>query len=177
MGYEWLKLYSHGILRGSIVAQMTLEEQMVWVKLLCFASECRDRGIIRRARGIPFKREDLARHLGITEELLNITIEKCIKDENADDPNTRIMILSDGSLAIANWEKYQGTPPRERKNNSSVPLDSEDRKKSQELAATKLGYLQPGAAQKGIERRETEERLKQHSEKGGLKCQVISRGN
>ena len=163
MGYEWFKLYSHGILRGSIIAQMSLEEQMCWVKLLSFASECRNRGIIQRARGIPFERADLAHQIGVTELLLNTTIEKCLKDENADDARTRIMILEDGSIQIANWEKYQGTPDRVKpvgKKDDDVPLDAEDKKKSQELAATKLGYLQPDAAQKGIERRQTEEEMK-----------------
>lgn len=115
MGYNWLKLYSNGILRGSIVVQLSLEEQMTWIKLLCFASECRDRGIIRRAKGIPFEREQLAHHLGIPELLLNTTIEKCIKDENADDASTRIMVLPDGSLQIGNWELYQGSPEKRTK--------------------------------------------------------------
>ena len=160
MGYDWLKLYSHGILRGSIIAQMTLEEQMVWVKLLCFASECRDRGKIRRAKGIPFEREDLARLIGVSGALLNITIEKCVQDENADDPNTRIMILSDGSLEIANWERYQGTLPRDRKNSQQVPLSLEDRQAAQQATAAKLGYLQPDAAERGMTARRFEDSKK-----------------
>ena len=167
MGYDWLKLYSHGVLRGSIVAQMSLEEQMVWIKLLCFASECRDRGIIRRAKGIPFEREDLARLLGIPEYLLTSTIEKCIKDENADDPFTRIMILPDGSLRIANWEKYQGTKSKNSKNPQDVPLSQEDKESAQKAAAAKLGYLQPEAAGRGAEIRRYEDSIKTNSDKSG----------
>ena len=162
MGLEWFKLYSHGILRGSIVAQMTLEEQMVWVKLLCFASECRDRGIIRRAKGIPFEREDLARLLGIPEFLLSSTIEKCIKDENADDPLTRIMILPDGSLQIANWERYQRKRTSRNSNQpqDDTPVSEEDKQAAQQAAAAKLAFLQPEAAKRGIDIRETDDRFK-----------------
>jgi hypothetical protein len=112
MSYEWLKLYSRGILHGSIVKQMSLEEQMVWIKLLCFASESRERGVIRHAKGIPYEREELARVLGISEFLLNTTIDKCIKDVNFDDARTRIMIGDDGSIHITNWERYQEKPPK-----------------------------------------------------------------
>lgn len=157
MGYEWLKLYSHGILRGSIVAQMSLEEQMTWVKLLCFASECRDRGIIRRAKGIPFEREQLAHQIGVTELLLNTTIEKCVQDENADDCSTRIVILPDGSLQIANWEKYQGKPTK--KDKAQIPLSPEDKEADQQAKAAKFGYLQPEAAKRGITAREFEEAI------------------
>ena len=159
MGFDWLKLYSHGILRGSIAVQMSLEQQMVWVKILCFASECRDRGIIRRAKGIPYEREDLARLIGVDEELLNSTVAICINDENADDPTTRIEIMPDGSLKIANWEKYQGSPPR-KKTNNDAPLSPEDLNAAQQAAAAKLSYLQPDAAERGLTARRFEDSIK-----------------
>tara|TARA_Y100000310_G_C20676615_1_gene813440 strand:+ start:468 stop:977 length:510 start_codon:yes stop_codon:yes gene_type:complete len=108
MPYQWFKLNSYGVLRGSIVAQLTLEEQMVWIKLLAFASEQRNRGIIQRAVGIPWGMKELADQLQIPEYLLLSTIEKCMEDENAGDPTkTRIMMLPDGSISITNWHKYQ----------------------------------------------------------------------
>ncbi len=108
---DWIKLSTYGILRGSIVAQLSLEEQAIWVKLLAFAGEQRDRGIIRRSKGIPYSMADLASQLTVPEYLLISTIEKCTEDGNAEDPSlTRIMILDDGSILIGNWAKYQNRP-------------------------------------------------------------------
>ena len=147
MSYDWFKLYSGGILRGSIVAQCSFEEQLCWVKLLAFASECRDRGIIRRAKGIPFERADLAHQIGMPEMVLHSTIEKCVKDENADDARTRIMILEDGSLQIANWEKYQRVkPPPEVQPAQANSLSRkkgrpQDNKDENKYTSGKLGHM------------------------------------
>jgi hypothetical protein len=107
MGYDWFKMHSRGWLTGSIRAQLTPAERSVWADLLAMANESRVRGIVCRAKGIPYTREYIAGFLGITVELLNSTIDKCLKDENADDPNTRIMMDETGCIRIANWEIYQ----------------------------------------------------------------------
>jgi hypothetical protein len=107
MGFEKFFINSKGWLTGSIRAQLTPAERSVWADLLALANESRFRGIICRAKGIPYQREFLATLLEIPIELLNSTIDKCIKDENADDPNTRIMIDEDGCIIITNWDKYQ----------------------------------------------------------------------
>ena len=137
MGYDWFKLYTGGVLRGTIVATMSYEEQLCWIRLLAFASECRDRGIIRRAKGLPFERKDLAGHIGMPEFLVNTTIEKCIKDENADDARTRIMILPDGSLQIANWEKYQSKPDKTQAKEEAI-ANAVDTKRLKEQAVEAL---------------------------------------
>jgi len=108
--YEWFKVNSKGWLTGSIRAQMSPEERGVWADLLALANESRTRGIIQRANGIPYEREYIASLLGVSVDLLNSTIEKCVNDVNADDPNTRIMINEYGAIVIANWEKYQAKP-------------------------------------------------------------------
>ena len=115
MPNEWFKVYSKGWLTGSIRAQLTPAERSVWADLLAMASESRVRGVICRARGIPYTREYIASFLEIPIELLNSTIEKCSKDENADDPTTRIMFDGSGCIIIANWEKYQSKPTKPEK--------------------------------------------------------------
>lgn len=109
---DWIKLTTYGILRGSIITQLTLEERATWVSLLCYAGEQRDRGIIRRAKGIPYTREEIAIAIHVPLDVLNSTISKCMEDENADDPRTRIVFGEDKSLVISNWEKYQSKPEK-----------------------------------------------------------------
>jgi len=115
-GYDWFKLHSKGWLTGSIRQQLTAEERSVWADLLAMANECRTRGVIARAQGIPYSREYLANHFGVSQELLNSTIEKCRADAN--DPGRsireghRIEVLEDGTIVITNWEQYQAVPLR-----------------------------------------------------------------
>ena len=107
MAFDKFFINSKGWLTGSIRAQLTPAERGVWADLLALANESRFRGVICRAKGIPYTREYLAQYLEIPLELLNTTIYKCVKDENADDPRTRIMIDESGCIVITNWDKYQ----------------------------------------------------------------------
>ena len=114
MSYEWFKMHSKGWLDGSIRQQLTIEERSVWADLLAFANECNERGVIARAKGIPFAREYLAARFDIPVELLNSTIAKCQADENDTSSGMpeghRIEISEDGTIVIANWERYQAIP-------------------------------------------------------------------
>ena len=112
VAYPYFRLYSKGWLEGSIRQQLTIEERSVFADLLAFANECRERGVIARAPGIPFPRQYLADRFGVSLELLNSTIEKCSKDSNDPErhskPGHRIEVLPDGTLVITNWAEYQG---------------------------------------------------------------------
>lgn len=114
MAYEWFKMHSKGWLDGSIRQQLTVEERSVWADLLAFANECRERGTIARAKGIPFTREYLAARFDISVDLLNSTIAKCQADKNdtaAGMPDgNRLDVLEDGTMVISNWERYQAVP-------------------------------------------------------------------
>lgn len=114
MAYEWFKMHSKGWLDGSIRQQLTMEERSVWADLLAFANENRQRGVIARAKGIPFTREALAARFDVPVEILNSTIAKCEADKN--DPEggmpdgNRLEVQDDGTLVISNWERYQAVP-------------------------------------------------------------------
>ncbi len=110
--YPWFKIYSKGWLTGTIRATLTPAERGVWADLLALASESRVRGVICRAKGIPYEREYLAQLLAIPVELLNSTIYKCSQDENADDPRARIVFDNSECLVVSNWDKYQAVPDR-----------------------------------------------------------------
>ena len=110
---DWVKIHTSGWLRGSIRAQLTPAERSVWADLLALAGENRveeRRGIIERAKGIPYTREKLAELLDIDVDLLNSTIYKCVSDENADDTTARLLLYPDETLEIGNWHKYQDVP-------------------------------------------------------------------
>lgn len=130
---EWVKIYTNGWLRGSIRAQLTPAERSVWADLIALAGENRKderRGIVEIAKGIPYTREKLASVLDIPVDLLNSTIEKCVKDENADNPTTRLVIMDDGALQIGNFDYYQKVPERiNRKREAEKNAKAENSKK------------------------------------------------
>ncbi len=138
MGYDWFVIHSKGWLTGSIRAQLTPAERGVWADLLALANESRIEGVVCMAKGIPYEREYLADILRIPVDLLNSTIDKCIKDENADDPRTRIMLDDAGCLIIANWEKYQ---PKARKGkDEEAKAQTKHHKTEAEIKAILRGY-------------------------------------
>lgn len=112
--YPWFKMHSKGWLTGTIRAFMTMEERSVWADLLALANESRVRGVICRAKGIPYDRAYLAQWLGVPLEALNSTIEKCCMDQNVDNDLHRIEIDESGCLHITNWGKYQAVPVNKR---------------------------------------------------------------
>ncbi len=163
---DWIKFYTSKWLFGS-GRNMTPEKRGVWADFMALAAETKLRdGTLRFDVGQPMPREYIASVLRIPPETLDACIDVFAKDLNTDDHHPRIKIWDDGTIELTNWERFQGRVTfRKDKTKSSelgnVPLDSDERKKSQELMATKLGYMQPEAAQKGIERRHFEEQIKQ----------------
>lgn len=146
MSYEWFKMYSKGWLDGSIRQQLTAEERSVWADLLAFANECRERGVIARAKGIPFTREYLAARFSISLELLNSTIAKCQDDVNDTSRGMaeghRLEVLADGTIAIGNWEQYQAVPPDKKQ----LPEDDRERELAARQSAIRGAYRFPDEA-------------------------------
>lgn len=144
---------------------MTPEKRGVWADLLALAAEAKPRdGTLRFDVGQPMPRDYISAVLRISRETLDACLDVFSKDLNTDDHQPRVKIWEDGTVELTNFNRYQAkSDKRERKKNTEVedvPLDEEDRKKSQELAASRLAYLQPEAARKGLERRQHEEDVK-----------------
>jgi len=96
-----------------------MEERSIFADLLAFANECRERGVIARAKGIPFTREYLASRFDVPVELLNTTITKCQNDANDTrkgmDAGHRLEVLKDETIVVTNWEHYQAVPAKRDK--------------------------------------------------------------
>jgi len=108
---QWLKLYADSFLDGSVSVTMALDEQAVWVKLMCLASNCKVRdGTLRHGHGLPMPRAFIAERIQAPLEVLNRTIEICRQDRNEFDDRHRIEILEDGTIKLTNWDKYQNIP-------------------------------------------------------------------
>ena len=142
MGYDWFKIHSKGWLEGSIRTQLTMEERSIFADLLAFANECRERGVIARAQGIPFTREYLASRFDVPVELLNTTIEKCQNDANDTrkgmDAGHRLEVLEDGTIVVTNWEHYQAVPGKKSQYISAAELHREQLEEAwEEKEATK----------------------------------------
>lgn len=108
----WIKLYCWGRLHGSMIYQLSEEEQSIWDKLLCYAGILGREGQISDNDGRPFPHNFIAHELHTSEELLESTLQKC-KEEG------RITEDEQG-IHIVNWAAYQSEyerqkPYRERK--------------------------------------------------------------
>lgn len=102
----WIKLHCHGRLHGSIVYQLEEAEQSVFDKLLCFAGECNRDGQISDNDGRPFPKDHIAHELHTSMELLESTLEKCIKEGRIAENGT--------GLHITNWATYQSEYQRQK---------------------------------------------------------------
>lgn len=119
--YPWFKVDTAGWIRGSIRADMTIEQRSVWIDLLAMAADCRPRdGTLRYAEGKPIPRGQIAQLLGIPLDLLNETIEICSEDKNRDNERHRIEVWEDGTIQIVNWEHYQHVPYLRRAKEDSM---------------------------------------------------------
>jgi len=113
--YPWFKMHSKGWLTGTIRATMTPAERSVWADLLAMANESRFRGIICRAKDIPYTNEYLASYLGVSVDLVTSTIDKCMNDKNMRDEQHRIEVDKYGCMYITNWDHYQAKPTNKDK--------------------------------------------------------------
>jgi len=104
---EWFKVYSRGILRGSL-SQTTDITQLTWLKMLALENETKFRnGRLEFAPGKPYSLEYIAVNCGITEGILEGVLEEFKEDVNPEDGTPRITIEFDGTIVLNNWEKYQ----------------------------------------------------------------------
>ncbi len=103
----WIKLYCYGRLHGSITYQLTEAEQSVWDKLLCLAGLCGLQGQIADSDERAYPREFIAHELHTTLELLDSTIQKCVKEGRLQE-NAKL------GLYITNWVAYQGEYDRRK---------------------------------------------------------------
>ena len=125
---QWFKVDAAGWIRGSIRTNMTIEQRSVWIDLLAFASECRMRdGTMRFAEGKPMDIEYIANILRIPVSTLKDTIELCAADKNIDNDKHRIEVWADGTIQIANWEKYQSVPVNKTRDDATSRVLKERR--------------------------------------------------
>lgn len=101
---RFIKYDVHGNLFGSLRYDLTPAEYSIWDRLLALAKIGTIEGIISSKEWTPegiVALFNLAPYGGL--ELYNSAITKLVKTE-------RIEILSDNSLSIINWHKYQDVP-------------------------------------------------------------------
>lgn len=104
---RWVKLWVTECLEGSIRYQLDAAERGVWYDLILVSSLGGIPGSICDRDLRPFPHSFIAARLNIPLTLLEITLDKCIKEGR---------ITEDGSgIHIANWERYQSEYQRQAK--------------------------------------------------------------
>lgn len=104
---DWFKVYSRGILRGSL-SQSSDIIQLTWIKLLALENETKFRnGRLEYATNKPYSLEYIAMNCGIDKGLLEGILEEYKEDVNPENGTARIKIDDDGTITLNNWERYQ----------------------------------------------------------------------
>ena len=118
---QWLKLYADSFLDGSVSVTMALDEQAVWVKLMCLASNCKVRdGTLRHGHGLPMPRAFIAERIQAPLEVLNRTIEICRQDRYQNIPGLRKGRMDTVSRQLAAKAKFR----RDVQSNQEEALDA-----------------------------------------------------
>ena len=94
-----LTINSKWWLQGDIRKLLSVEERGVFIDLLALANESSERGVICRAKGIPYTMDYLSTYLNTDSQLIELTIAKCINRE---------IISNDkyGCFVVNSWNKY-----------------------------------------------------------------------
>lgn len=129
---DWFRVYSDGILRGSLAAEKDTV-QLLWLKILSMANETRARdGFLRFAPGKPFSRQMIAETCHTTLEALNEAIEIYVHEAFSDGV-PRLQALEDGTLFITHWLKYQAKTTKDVRDKEERPPLTEEQKDAMNL--------------------------------------------
>lgn len=156
---RWRKSWTLENLQGSIRKDLEPSERSVWADLLDLCALSRRWGIIERSEGIPYTDDELAQMFITPVDIVKSAIAKSVAEG-------RISRNGDGALIVTHWDRYQSSKAKKVQESSDIPLAPEDRNADQQAAAARLGYLQPDAAQRGVEARKIEEHMKRGKQNG-----------
>lgn len=159
---RYVRLYTHEWLDGSIRVDLNSAERGVWADFITLSGVSRREGYIERSAGIPYSDRELASRLNVPLKLLQSTVAKCLIEG-------RLKII-EGTYVTTNWKKFQAEQQDDTIKDAKrqdIPMSPEDKEASQQAAAARLGYLQPGAAKRGIKHRAVHEEVRKHNKKLG----------
>lgn len=154
----WIPLWVDKILYGSTNFELTLDQQAVWIKLLCLGAK--DNGFIRANVDLAYPTPALAGLLLITEEVLSRTIEKCIEVG-------KIEKFENGTLFIKNWDEYQLSERHRRRfdqfleKEGSVSAKSDITSGNPDITSGKAdAIIEKSIVENNIEKKKKEEKIR-----------------
>ena len=125
----WVKIYISGWLHGSIRWQLEPAERGVWADLIVMAGQCLLGGQICDNDGLAFPLDFIANQLNISRELLDTTLDKCVKEGR--------VIVKDGVISIVNWTAYQSEYERQKK----YRTDPKEPEQPKDYQGGKFGHM------------------------------------
>lgn len=96
---QWVKLWVDSL--DASIRKIAPEERCVWYDLLLLSTVSGRLGYLERKEGMPFTSEEISSRLNVSMELYQRAIAKFL-DEGR-------LVQMDGTLIIANWDRYQGS--------------------------------------------------------------------
>ena len=100
---RYLKIFGYEWLEGSIRRDLDSAGRGMWADILALASMSRRIVYLERSKGIPYTEKELADKFGVDLKDLQGVIATCILEG-------RLASEVDGTLYIANWDRYQDYP-------------------------------------------------------------------
>lgn len=115
--YDWIPLWVKKWLWGSTRHELKHDERAIFIDLLALASQ--DDGYIRASETIPYPLYQLAGMLQAEPELVQRTIDKCLREDIK-----KLERKENGTLYIINWEEYCLAPGYKRAVTASTKADT-----------------------------------------------------
>ncbi|TET41618.1 MAG: DnaD domain protein [Dehalococcoidia bacterium] len=103
---RWIKLWTQETLYGTTSAELELDEQAIWFKLLALAGDSPEPGKIEVAPSIPMTDEQIA---GVVKAPLSVWLRT---KQRLQAPDVDKISVNQGIIHITNWEKYQAEADR-----------------------------------------------------------------
>jgi len=124
----WFPFWIDKWLFGSTRIELEPDERGVFVDLMAFSKK--DDGYIRANEGVPYLENQLCGLLNITPELLNRTIEKCIK-------YNKVKKFKDGTIYMISHDVYKLSDRQERRVEKEMSAEEDATTKKQDAILDK----------------------------------------
>jgi len=111
---RWIKLWTQETLYGTTSAELELDEQALWFKLLALAGDSPEPGKVEIAPGIAMTDEQIS---GILKAPLDTWLRTKEKLRHLDIDK---IFINEGIIYIRNWERYQSEYERTKKYRGTI---------------------------------------------------------
>lgn len=126
---DWFKVFSDGILRGSM-ANADDELQLIWIKFMALESETHYRdGCLRFCKGQPYSLSYIAENCRKPVSSIEYAIKAFENDINEKTGEPRISYDEDGSIRLNKWSFFQNYGGKQQARQKAIESNIQNKKR------------------------------------------------